>query len=85
MNLCVVSTFDCTIDDFRVLVADFEEEMRSCVSEWEIAVINDHKTCMMMNVFDTEALQTMMSSPKMTEWDAANNCVDVVYSLEQMD
>ena len=86
MNLCVVSTFDSTVDDFRAMVADFEEEaLRTCISEYEIAVINDHKTCMMFNVTDMEALQTMMSSPKMTEWDAANNCVDVVYSLEQIN
>ena len=84
MNLCVVSTFDCTVDDFRAMVAEFEEEaLRTCMSEYEIAVINDHKTCMMMNVFDMEALQTMMSSPKMTGWDAANNCVDTIYSLEK--
>ena len=83
MNLCVVSTFDCTIDDYRAMVADFEEEMQSCVSDWEIAVINDHKLCVMLNVTDMEALQTMMSSPKMTEWDSANNCVDVIYSLEK--
>ena len=85
MNLCVVSTFDCTVDDFRAMVADFEEEaLRTCISEYEIAVINDHKTCMMMNVTNMEALQTMMSSPKMTEWDAANNCVDTIYSLEKL-
>ena len=84
MNLCVVSTFDCTVDDFKAMVAEFEEEaLRTCMSEYEIAVINDHKTCMMINVTDMEALQTMMSSPKMTEWDAANNCVDVIYSLEK--
>ena len=84
MNLCVVSTFDCTVDDFKAMVAEFEEEaLRTCISEYEIAVINDHKTCMMMNVTDMKALQTMMSSPKMTEWDAANNCVDVIYSLEK--
>ena len=84
MNLCVVSTFDFTVDDFRAMVAEFEEEaLRTCISEYEIAVINDHKTCMMMNVFDMEALQTMMSSPKMTEWDAANNCVDTIYFLNK--
>ena len=86
MNLCVVSTFDCTVDDFRAMVADFEEEaMRTCISEYEIAVINDHKTCIMLNVTDMEAFETIMTGTKMTEWDAANNCVDVVYSLEKMD
>tara|TARA_B100001013_G_scaffold17006_1_gene9684 strand:- start:909 stop:1166 length:258 start_codon:yes stop_codon:yes gene_type:complete len=85
MNLMVVSTFDCTIDDFRALVADFEEEIQTCVSDWEIGVINDHKVCTMMNVTDMEAFENIMTSTKMTDWDAANNCVDVVYSLEKMD
>ena len=84
MNLCVVSSFDCTADDFRAMVADFEEELQSCVSDWEIAVINDHKICTMLNVTDMEAFETIMAGTKMTEWDAANNCVDVVYSLEKV-
>ena len=85
MNICVVSTFDCTTDDYRSMVADFEEEMQSCVSDWEIAVINDHKLCVMLNVTDMEAFVNIMTGTKMTEWDAANNCVDVVYSLEKID
>ena len=86
MNLCVVSTFDCTVDDFKAMVAEFEEEaLRTCISEYEIAVINDHKTCILLNVTDMEAFETIMTGTKMTEWDAANNCVDVVYSLEKMD
>ena len=86
MNLCVVSTFDCTVDDFRAMVADFEEEaLRTCLSEYEIAVINDHKLCVMLNVTDMEAFVNIMTGTKMTEWDAENNCVDVVYSLEKMD
>ena len=67
------------------MVADFEEELQPCVSDWEIAVINDHKICTMLNVTDMEAFETIMTGTKMTEWDAANKCVDVVYSLEKMD
>lgn len=67
MNLCVVSTFDCTPDDFRAMVADFEEEMQSCVSDLEIAVINDHKICTMLDVTDMEAFETIMTGTKMTE------------------
>ena len=86
MNLCVVSTFDCTVDDFKAMVAEFEEEaLRTCMSEYEIAVINDHKLCVMLNVTDMEAFVNIMTGTKMTEWDAENNCVDVVYSLEKMD
>ena len=85
MNLCVVSTFDCTVDDFRAMMKEFEEEMRTCVSDWEIAVVNDHKVVTMLNVTDMDAVIAIMSSPKMLEWDATNNDVDVVYSLEKID
>ena len=85
MNLCVVSTFDCTVDDFRAMMKEFEQEMRTCVSDWEIAVVNDHKVVTMLNVTDMDAVIAIMSSPKMLEWDATNNDVDVVYSLEKID
>jgi len=39
----------------------------------------------MLNVTDMEEFENIMTGTKMTEWDAANNCVDVVYSLEKMD
>ena len=66
MNLCVVSTFSCTTDGFMAMVADFEEELQPCVSDWEIAVINDHKICTMLNVTDMEAFETIMTGTKMT-------------------
>lgn len=85
MNLCVVSSFDCTVEDYKSMVNEFEEEMRGCVAEWEIAVVNDHKVMIMLNVTDMDAFVAVMSSPKMTEWDAANNNVDVIYSLEKIN
>ena len=85
MNLCVVSAFDCTVDDFRAMMKEYEEDMRTCVSDWEIAMVNDHKVVTMLNVTDMDAVIAIMSSPKMLERDAANNDVDVVYSLEQID
>ena len=54
------------------------------ISEYEIAEINEHKTAMFMNVTDMDALQALMTSPEMKEWDKANNCVDIVYSLEKI-
>ena len=85
MNLCVVSTFDCTVEDFRTMVKEFEEKMRESVAEWEISEVNDHKVVTMLNVIDMDAFTDLMSSPKMTAWDAANNNVDVIYSLEQIN
>ena len=85
MNLCVVSSFDCTAEDFRAMVKEFEEELRACVAEWEIAVVNDHKVATMLNVTDMDAFTTVMSAPKMTEWEASNNNVDAIYSLEKIN
>ena len=85
MNLCVVSSFSSTADDFKSMVKEFEEEFPGVVSEYEIAVVNDHKVVTMLNVLDMDAFVALMSSPKMVEWDTANNNVDVIYSLEQVN
>ena len=85
MNLCVVSTFSCTSEEFKSMVKEFEGEFPGIVSEYEIAVVNDHKVVTMLNVVDMDAFTNLMSSPKMTEWDAANNNVDVIYSLEKIN
>ena len=85
MNLCVVSEYSCTVEDFRKMVKSYEEETKKFISEYEIAEINEHKTAMFMNVTDMEALQKLMTSTKMKEWDKANNCLDVVYSLEKVN
>ena len=85
MNLCVVSTFDCTVEDFRTMVEEFEEEISKSIAEWDIAVVNDHKVVTMLHVTDMDAFKTLMSSTKMTEWDARNNCVDEIYALEKIN
>ena len=84
MNICINSTFDCSIEDFRDLVKRFEDEIRKSVSEFKIAVVNDHEVIMMLNVTDMDGMQTLMSSPEMKQWDSDNNCVDVLYSLEKL-
>ena len=84
MNLCVVSTFDCSVDDFKAVVKEHEAEIDKVCSEWEIAEVNEHKVVTLLNVTDMDGFQTLMTSQWMTDWDAANNCVDVIYSLEQM-
>ena len=37
---------------------------------------------MMVNFNDMEALQAMMTSDEMKEWDAENVCVDILYKME---
>ena len=85
MNLCVVSTFSCTADDFKAMVKEFDAEFSGIVSEYEISVVNDNKVVTMLDVADMDAFSALMASPKMPAWDAANNNVDVIYALEKIN
>ena len=85
MNICIVSTYSCTFDDFSALVKESEEEFREFITEYEVVKVNDHKSIMMCHCTDMEAFEAMMSSPEMKEWDKENNCVDIVYSLEKIN
>jgi hypothetical protein len=58
--------------------------MRKSVSDWKIGIVNDHEVIIICNVTDTDGLQTLLSSPDMTQWDSDNNCVDVIYSIEKI-
>ena len=66
MNLCVVSTFSCTADDFKAMVKEFDAEFSGIVSEYEISVVNDNKVVTMLDVADMDAFSALMASPKMT-------------------
>ena len=83
MNLCIVSTFDCTVDDFKALLKEMADDISKVCSEYEIAEMNEHKAVTLANITDMEGLQELMPSPAVLEWDETNNCVDVIYSLEQ--
>ena len=85
MNLCMVSTFDCTVDDFKAFVKEMESDISKFCSEYEIAEVNEHKAVTLGNVTDMDGFQELMTSPAVVEWDTANNTVDVIYSLEQME
>ena len=85
MNICVNSTFDCSIEDFQAMFDKFEEDFRKCASDWKISIVNDHEVIILANVTDMEGLQEIMGSDEMTQWDADNNCVDVIYSLERIN
>ena len=45
MNTLIVSTFDCSFEDFDKFVADFhEKEGHKYVEEYELIKVNDHKS-----------------------------------------
>ena len=85
MNICIVSTYSCTFEDFSAMVDEYEETFKEFITEYELVKVNDHKSIMMCHCTDMEAMGEMMSSPEMKEWDKENNCVDIVYSLEKIN
>ena len=85
MNICVVSTYSCTFEDFSAMVDKYEETFKEFITEFELVKVNDHKSIIMCHCTDIEAMGKMMSSPEIKEWDKENNCVDIVYSLKKID
>ena len=83
MNTLIVSTFDCSFDDFYKFVADFhEKEGHRYVEEYELIKVNEHKSYLILKVKDLEGFAAATSTPEMKDWDKKNNCKDSVYSIE---
>ena len=90
MNICVVSSFDGNVEDYMSMMAEFQEEMKEAVIDFEVGVVNTGKEgyckiITMVNVINMDKLQEIMGSAKMVEWDTKHNNTDVIYSLEKMD
>ena len=50
MNTLIVSTFDCSFEDFDKFVADFhEKEGHKYVEEYELIKVNDHKSHLILS------------------------------------
>ena len=84
MNLCIVSEYKCTFDDFKNLVDSTIEETKDFITEWELVKVNNHKSIMMVNCTDMAALEAMMKSDEMKAWDVQNGCVDTLYRMEKI-
>ena len=86
MNTLIISTFSCTFDSFKKAVTGFIKDMgKEVVSDYEFVKVDEHKSHLLMNVLDMDALCTTMASDECTEWDKANNCKDTVYTIELVD
>ena len=83
MNICVVSTFDGTTDDFMEIFNWAKGKASAFATDFEVGVIRKGKVITMGNVTDMEKFQEIMTSEEMKAWDTKHNCVDVVYSLEK--
>lgn len=83
MNICVVSTFDGTTEDYMELWNWLEDKRDKIMSDYDIGVVRDGKIILTMNVIDMDLLEEVMTSEDMKAWDKKHNCVDVIYSLEE--
>ena len=90
MNICVVSSFEGDLEDYMSMMAEFQEEMKEAVDDFEVGVVNTGKEgfckiITMGNVINMDRLQEIMASPKMVEWDTNHKNTDIIYSLERMN
>ena len=81
MNTCIISTFNCSFEDFKNKVEEQRSEWSKFIDDYEIAKVNENKSIMVMNVLDFESMQKFMTTEEMQKWDADNGCVDTVYSV----
>ena len=66
------------------MLAEVGDDVRRCTSAWEVTRMNDNTAVGLLNLTHMEGLQNVMSSPKVQEWNAANNAVADVYALEKI-
>ena len=86
MNTLIISTFSCAFDSFKKDVTGFITDMgKEVVSDYEFVKVKDHKSHLLMNVLDMDALCTEMSSDEAKEWDKKNNCKDTVYAINLVE
>ena len=69
---------------FAAMVEKSRGEAEAFMTEFELIKVNDHKSVMLINCTDMEALQAFMTTPEMQQWDQDNGCVDTVYAMEQV-
>ena len=84
MNIGIVTKFDCSYEEFTAMLAEAGDDVRRCTSAWEVTRMNDNTAVGLLNFTDMEGLQSVLSSPKVQEWNETNNAVADVYALEKV-
>ena len=84
MNICVVSTFDGTTNDYMEIFNATKEKAANSFGDYDIGVVREGKIILMIDIIDKEKFQETMTSEEMIAWNDKFNCVDEVYSLEKL-
>ena len=86
MNTLIISTFDCSFEDFDKFVGDFhQKEGHIYVEEYELIKVNDHKSHLILEINDLEGFAAATSSSEMKKWDKENGYKDICYSLTTVE
>jgi hypothetical protein len=85
MNICVVSTFDGTTNDYMEMFNTTKEKGAGFFTDYDIGIIREEKIALMINITDMEKFQELMMSEEMQAWNKKFNCTDEVYSLEKIN
>ncbi len=67
------------------MVEQSQEQAQAFMTEFELVKVHDHKSVLLVNCTDMEALQAFMTTPEMRQWYEANGCVDTVYAMERVN
>tara|TARA_B100000530_G_scaffold150889_1_gene94751 strand:- start:1498 stop:1752 length:255 start_codon:yes stop_codon:yes gene_type:complete len=84
MNICVVSTFDGTTNDYMEIFNATKEKAANSFGDYDIGVVREGKIILTIDIIDKEKFQETMTSEEMKAWNDKFNCVDEVYSLEKL-
>ena len=84
MNICVVSTFDGTTNDYMEIFNATKEKAANSFGDYDRGVVRGGKIILMIDIIDKEKFQETMTSEEMKAWNDKFNCVDEVYSLEKL-
>ena len=93
MNLCMISTFEGTFDDFNNMMEKIREAFPGMTDPSEptesVELSYDKegwcKVITIANVINFDKMQTAMSASWVVEWDKKYNNTDVVYTLERIN
>ena len=85
MNICIVSTFEGTTNDYMEMFNDTKEKAQDFITDYNLGIVREGKVILTMNITDMNKMQEVMSSEEMKAWDERFNCIDEIYSLDKMN
>jgi len=85
MNICIVSTFEGTTNDYMEMFNATKEKAQDFITDYNLGIVREGKVILTMNITDMNKMQEVMSSDEMKAWDERFNCIDEIYSLDKMN